>query len=444
MLENNHSIEHRIKCVEPGSIAEELEIEPGDVLVSIDGQPVEDIFDYQYLTNEEYLEVVIRKPDGEEWELEIEKEFEDDLGIVFENPLLDDYRSCSNKCVFCFIDQLPKGMRSTLYFKDDDSRLSFLQGNYVTLTNMRDHDIDKIIAYHLEPINVSIHTLNPSLRCEMLHNRFAGEALKKVKRLAEAGVTLNGQIVLCKDINDGEELEYTLRELEGYMPALQSLSIVPVGLTKFREGLHKLEPFTKEDANRVLDQIDHWRDYYYGKYGRHLIHPGDEWYILAEREIPGEEAYDGYLQLENGVGMVRLLLDETAQVIDALEADQQPRELSIATGVLAAPFIQQIVDNLQRKFPETTVHIYTIQNTFFGERITVSGLITGGDLVSQLTGKSLGERLLLPCNMMRSGEEVFLDDMTVDELEKTLQTQVCIVKSDGQSLIEACLNGGKL
>ncbi len=432
--------EYTITGVESGSIAEELEIEPGDILVSIQGQSVEDIFDYQYLTNEEYLELVIRKKNGEEWELEIEKEFEDDLGIIFENPLLDSYKSCSNKCVFCFIDQMPEGMRPTLYFKDDDSRLSFLQGNYVTLTNMSDHDIDRIIYYHLEPINISFHTLNPELRCRMLHNRFAGEALKKAARLAEAGTAINGQIVLCKGINDGEELEYSLQHMEDYLPALQSLSIVPVGLTRHRKGLCALESFTPEDAEKVLEQIHRWQNYYYRKYGTHLVHPGDEWYILAGQEIPSASQYDGYLQLENGVGMVRLLLDESSEYIETLPGDDCEREISAATGQLAAPIIQSIMDALQKKYPKTHARVYTMHNTFFGEKITVAGLLTGQDLLAQLKDNPLGERLLLPDTMLRSGERVFLDDMTVEELEAALQIKIVIVKSGGQDLIDACLN----
>ncbi len=439
MAKNLERQEYKILSVGQGSIAEELGIEPGDTLVSVQNQTIEDIFDYQYLTNEEYLTLVVRKPDGEEWEFEIEKEFEEDLGIEFENPLLDGYRSCSNKCVFCFIDQMPPGMRPTLYFKDDDSRLSFLQGNYVTLTNMSDHDIDRIIYYHLAPINISFHTLNPELRCRMLHNRFAGDALKKAARLAESGTEMNGQIVLCKGINDGDELEYSLRHMEDYMPALQSLSVVPVGMTKYREGLCDLQPFTKEDARSVLNQIHRWQAYYYEKYGTHLIHPGDEWYILAEEEIPAASQYDGYQQLENGVGMVRLLLDESSEYIGQLTGDTEKRSFSVATGVLAAPYIRSIMDQLCKKYTETEVRVFTIQNEFFGERITVAGLITGRDLLSQLKGQELGEYLLLPETMLRSGEDVFLDDMTVGQLENALQTKIIIVKSSGQDLIDAAL-----
>ena len=304
---------HIIGRVLTGSIAEELELESGDVLVSINGKIIEDVFDYHYLINEEYLELLVEKNNGEEWELEIEKEFEEDLGIEFENGLMDEYRSCRNKCIFCFIDQMPKNMRETLYFKDDDSRLSFLQGNYVTLTNMSDHDIERIITYKLAPINVSFHTMNPALRCQMLNNRFAGDALKKVDKLYEAGIEMNGQIVLCKDINDKEELEFTIGELTKYIPHLKSVSVVPVGMTQYRDDLYALKPFTKEDAKKVLDCIHRWQKELFAKYGTHFIHAGDEWYILAGEKMPAEETYDGYLQLENGVGMTRPLLNEVEE-----------------------------------------------------------------------------------------------------------------------------------
>ena len=443
------NIGHKIKEVVPGSIAEELEVEAGDTLIEVNGQPVEDVFDYHYLTNEEYLTVLIRKADGEEWELEIEKEFEEDLGIVFENSLMDEYRSCRNKCIFCFIDQMPKGMRDTLYFKDDDSRLSFLQGNYVTLTNMSDHDIDRIIQYHLEPINISFHTMNPKLRCKMLNNRFAGDIFPKVKRLAEAGIEMNGQIVLCKGINDGQELEYSIEQLTDYMPCLKSVSVVPVGLTKFREGLYPLEPFDGKDAAMVIDCIERWQKKIYKSSGCHFIHASDEWYILAGRDFPEEERYDGYLQLENGVGMMRLLYEETRRQILGMEGAEEEkvssilkvgkREISLATGKLAAPHMERLYSLVKEKYSNVVLHIYEIENRFFGERITVSGLITGTDLSMQLKGKELGTELLLPVSMMRSGEKVFLDDMTVEQLENALQIKVRIVKSSGCDFVKALL-----
>ena len=386
--------EHLISAVEDGSIAMEMGIEPGDKLLSINGQEIEDVFDYHYYVNDEELLVLIEKPDGEQWELEIEKDYEEDLGLHFEQGLMDEYRSCRNK--FCFIDQMPKGMRDTLYFKDDDSRLSFLQGNYVTLTNMSDHDIDRIIRYHLEPINVSFQTTNPELRCKMLHNRFAGDALKKVDRLFEAGITMNGQIVLCKGLNDKEELERTIRDLTAYLPKLQSVSVVPVGLSRFRDGLYPLEPFTREDAKEVLETIHKWQKKVYEEYGYHFIHAGDEWYILAGYEMPEEERYDGYLQLENGVGMIRLLQNEFAESYEKLEPTDREISLSMATGYLAYDYLAEFIKQMRVKCPNCDVHLYRIRNDFFGESITVSGLITGQDLISQLQGRPLGDCLLLP------------------------------------------------
>ena len=432
--------EHIIKAVEPLSIAEELGIEPGDKLISINDNIIEDVFDYHYLVNDEELVVLIEKADGEEWELEIEKDYEEDLGITFEQGLMDEYRSCRNKCIFCFIDKMPKGMRETLYFKDDDSRLSFLQGNYITLTNMSDHDVERMVQYHLEPINISFQTTNPELRCKMLHNRFAGEALKKVDKLYEGGIHMNGQIVLCKGVNDGEELERSIRDLTKYLPYLQSVSVVPVGLTKYRDGLYPLEPFTKEDAIQVLDTIEGWQKKIYEEYGLHFIHAGDEWYILAEREMPEEERYDGYMQLENGVGMLRLLMNEFDEALADLEGDDRKVEVSIATGKLAYPYLQRMIEKLQMKFPNVKVHLYWIRNDFFGEKITVAGLITGQDLTAQLKGRELGSKLLLPCNMLRDGEEVFLDDVTLTQVKDSLQVEIDIVKSSGWDFVERILN----
>ena len=433
--------QHVIRSVEEGSIAWELGIETGDKLLSINGTEIEDVFDYHFLVNDEELVVLIEKENGEEWELEIEKDYEEDLGIEFEQGLMDEYRSCRNKCMFCFIDQMPKGMRETLYFKDDDSRLSFLQRNYITLTNMTEDNVRRIVKYHLEPINISFQTTNPELRCKMLHNRFAGEALKKVDILYEGGITMNGQIVLCKGVNDGEELERSIRDLTKYLPNLQSVSVVPVGLTKYREGLYPLEPFTKEDAKKVLQTIHKWQEKIYAEYGIHFIHAGDEWYILAEEELPEEERYDGYLQLENGVGMLRLLMNEFEEGFEKLEGDDRKREISMATGVLAYPFLQRMIDRLEEKFPNVKVHLYKIINYFFGESITVAGLITGQDLIAQLKGQELGECLYLPCSMMRDGETVFLDDLSLDDVKESLQVEADIVKSSGQDFIEAVING---
>ena len=294
--------EHKIRSVEEGGIAWEMGIEPGDKLLTVNGQEIEDIFDYRYYIEEEELLLLIEKADGEQWELEIEKEEYEDLGMEFEEGLMDQYRHCHNRCIFCFIDQLPKGMRETLYFKDDDDRLSFLFGNYITLTNIDDREVDRILQMRISPINVSVHTMDPQLRCKMMHNRFAGDSLRHLYRLAEGGIQLNCQIVLCPGVNDGPALEHTLREFWSLGEGLLSVACVPVGLTRYREGLYPLEPFTPEEAREVLRTIRRWQEKLYPEYGLHFIHASDEWYILAERELPNEDSYDGYLQLENGVG----------------------------------------------------------------------------------------------------------------------------------------------
>lgn len=433
-------LRHIVSKVIPGSIADELGAEPGDELLSINGQAVEDVLDYHFLTNEEYITVLLAKPDGEEWEMEIEKDYEEDLGFVFANGLMDEYRSCRNKCIFCFIDQMPPGMRDTLYFKDDDSRLSFLQGNYVTLTNMDDHDIDRIIRYHMAPINISFHTTNPGLRRRMLNNRFAGDIFDRVHRLAGAGIEMNGQIVLCRGVNDGEELRRTLGDLEVYMPALQSVSVVPVGLTKYRDGLCPLEPFGPKDAAEVIDEVERWQRYYMERTGSHRIHCADEWYLLAGRRLPEEERYDGYPQLENGVGMLRLLEEEVQEALRGCEGDGREAHMTIATGVLAAPFLEKLMTCIHEIYPHIKVDVAAVKNRFFGERITVSGLLTGQDLQEQLARIPLGERILLPCNMLRDGENVFLDDCTVEELEKGLGVPVTVVDADGASLVETIIN----
>ncbi len=435
---------HLIEKVEPGSIAEELEITKGDRLLAINDEEITDIFDYQYYVENEYLEVLVEKPDGEQWLLQVDKDEDEDLGIVFENGLMDDYRSCHNKCIFCFIDQMPKGMRETLYFKDDDSRLSFLQGNYVTLTNMSDHDLDRIIKYHLSPINVSFQTMNLELRCKMLNNRFAGEALKKVDKLYRAGITMNGQIVLCKGINDGKELEFSIQKLMEYIPVLESVSVVPVGLSRYREGLYPLEPFEKEDACQVIDLIEGFQRICMEQHGIHFVQASDEWYILAERELPPEENYDGYLQLENGVGMMRLLLTEFEDAMmqrkeKGMDHLSRNREISMVTGRLAYPYILRMAQQMEQQINGIKIHVYEIINYFFGERITVSGLLTGGDIKQQLSGKELGEVLLLPENILRSGEDVFLDDVRLPELEKALQVKIDIVKSSGYDFVSTVL-----
>ena len=430
---------HVIQETEPGSIAEELGLEPGDAILEINGQSIEDVFDYRLMCQEEYLELLVRGADGDEAIFEVEKDDDEDLGIVFENGLMDDYRSCRNKCMFCFIDQMPPGMRETLYFKDDDSRLSFLQGNYVTLTNMSESDLNRIIRYRMEPINISVHTMNPELRCRMLHNRFAGDALKKIDTLYEAGIEMNGQIVLCPGINDGEELDATIRALSCYLPVMQSLSVVPVGLTRYREGLYPLQPVSKECAAQTIDIIEKWQQKIYKEFGFHFVHASDEFYILAERELPEEERYDGYLQLDNGVGSVRLLCDEFTQALAEEEGSTETREISLATGRLAAPYLERLIRQMNEKFPHVRVHLYPIRNVFFGEEITVVGLITGQDLTAQLKEQTLGEELLISVHMLRSGENVFLDDITTDDVCEQLRVPLRVVKPGGQELLDALL-----
>ncbi len=436
---------HKIQAVESGSIAEELELEPGDMLLQINGNEIEDVFDYKYYADSESMVMLVEKADGELWELETEHDYED-LGITFENGLMSDYKSCCNRCIFCFIDQMPPGMRETLYFKDDDSRLSFLQGNYITLTNMKDSDIERIIRFHLAPINISVHTTNPELRCRMLHNRFAGTALKRMDRLFEAQVPMNGQIVLCRGINDRDELNRTIGDLAEYLPFMESLSVVPVGLSKFREGLEPLEPFDREAAQEALAIIEQWQEKLFREKGTHFVHASDEFYILAERELPEESRYDGYPQLENGVGMLRLLDCEVTNALDGFM--EEPGEiweetLSIATGRLAYPYLKRQVEKITHKYPGKKVHVYAIQNDFFGEQITVAGLLTGQDIIKQLKDRDLGERLLLPSCMFRSGEEVFLDDLTRTDVQNALQVPVNIVKSGGQDLVYGILGLSK-
>lgn len=437
---------HRISDIVPGSIAEELEIAAGDFLLSVNGFELKDIFDYHYLVSDEDITLLIEKPDGEQWELEIEKDYEEDLGIVFEQDLLDEYHSCQNKCIFCFIDQMPPGMRETLYFKDDDSRLSFLQGNYVTLTNLSEEDLERIKRFHLAPINVSVHTTNPELRCRMLNNRFAGKALDKMGELAEAGIAMNSQIVLCKNWNDGEELDRTIADLSKLYPSMQSLSVVPMGMTKYREGLVQVEPFTAEDSRRLLEQIDKWQERLLEELGTRFVHASDEWFFVGGREIPEADYYEGYGQIENGVGMVRSFLDEWHQALDDWKesgswqkADRKCCTISCATGRLFAPILEKCAGELHELAQHIRIFVYPVRNDFFGKDITVAGLLTAQDIIAQLKGKELGSCLFLPDTMLRSGEDVFLDDMTVSELAHSLQIDVVIVKSDGANFLQGIL-----
>ncbi len=433
-----------IKSIDPGSAAMEAGIEPGDFLLSVNGQAITDIFDYRFLTTDSQLLVEVEKRNGECWEIEIEKDEYEDLGLDFEDPLISEAKSCTNKCVFCFIDQLPKGMRQTVYFKDDDSRLSFLSGNYITLTNMKRQDLERIIRYKMTPVNVSVHTTNPELRKTMLGNRFAGDVLDKIKILTEGGIAVNAQIVLCKGLNDGKELDRTLRELSELYPGVASISVVPVGLTRWREGLYPLEPFTGEDSAAVLEQVEGWQHKLLDKCGTRLVYLADEFYIKAGSELPSYETYEDFPQIENGVGLMTLLIYEFneylrrhAKKLDNYRAKTGGnRTVSIATGKCAYSHIKQLAQTLEKRYNGLKIRVYPIENRFFGENVTVTGLLTGGDIASQLAGKELGSELLLSRSMFKSGEELFLDDVTLDELRGRLGTEITVTENEGGDLIE--------
>lgn len=438
---------HKITGTASGSIAEQLGIEPGDILIKVNGQYVQDIFDFRFIINDEYIELLIKKQDGEEWELSIEKEYNEDLGIIFEEPLMDAYSSCCNKCIFCFIDQMPPGMRETLYFKDDDARLSFLQGNYITLTNMKDVDFDRIINYHLSPINISVHTTNMKLRCHMLNNRFANNIIERLDRLYNAGITMNSQIVLCKGYNDGEELESTIHDLTKYIPHMESLSVVPVGLTDYRKGLKKLVSFEKEDAVKVLSAIRKWQNICLKHFGTRFVYASDEWYVLAGLPIPDSESYEGFGQLENGVGMIRSFTDDFYAELNKPD-DRQP-EISLSdnkpsftfvTGVLFSDFLIDCLKDFKEAFPYFDYEVIPVINDFFGHKITVTGLLTGKDIIAQLKDRKLMDYIVLPDSLLRAGEDVLLDDTRVGDIEKALQKDVHIVKSNGESLVRLVKN----
>ena len=427
--------------IDPDGIAAEFGIEAGDALVSINGAAVRDVFDYRLAIAEEYIEVLIEKADGEEWLLEIEKDVDEDLGLTFCDGLMDDAKSCRNKCVFCFIDQLPKGMRETLYFKDDDTRLSFLQGNYVTLTNMEDEDIQRIISHHLSPINVSVHAANPELRVFMLKNPKAGRVLEQIRMFAEAGTELNFQIVLCKGINDGANLDETIGALTEFIPCGRSLSVVPVGLSRFREAnkLHPMEPFTREDCKAVLAQIHGWQDKLLAEHGIRFVFAADEFYLTAEADVPPQEAYEDFPQLENGVGMLSMMQAEMDEALAACGVSQVSRTVTVVTGAAAASFIRGLSRQMMRKVPGLGLHVAAIRNDFFGERITVSGLLTGHDIIEQLRGALLGDVVLLPRNLLRAGEETLLDDLTLSDIEEALGVRVRAVDTTGAAFVEAAL-----
>ena len=432
-MENSENV---IIKVEKGSIAEELGIEPGDVLKAINGKPVLDVFDYRYLINDEYIELTIKTKQGGECVAEVEKEYYEDLGIVFESGLMDNAKSCSNKCIFCFIDQLPKGMRETLYFKDDDSRLSFLQGNYVTLTNMKEKDLDRIIYYHLSPINISVHTTDMELRKKMLNNRFADKLLGYMVKLAAANIEMNLQIVLCRNINDGEVLDKTIKDLAGYFPHARSLSVVPIGLTRYRDGLYPMEPFDKESSLNVINQVTFWQKKLKNEIGSSFVFIADEFYLNAGVEFPPYESYEDFPQIENGVGMISLMLYEFNEYFDTLKPTKLNKVVSLATGTAAFEFISSLCKRLEEKFEGLKVNVYAIKNEFFGGKISVSGLLTGKDIVEQLKDKELGEYLCLPKNLLRDGETVLLDDMDLKDIEKELNIKIKITGESGSDFIK--------
>ena len=408
----------------------------GDRLIAINGNRILDVLDYKYFAYDSRLEVTMQRPDGTEYELRIRKAEGGDLGVDFESYLMDAPRSCANNCVFCFIDQLPKGMRKTMYFKDDDARLSFLMGNYITLTNLSPREIERIIALHISPINVSVHTTNPQLRVEMLRHKRAGESIEVMRRFARNGIRMNCQIVCCPGLNDGEELMRSMRELADMYPGVNSVSIVPVGLTKFREGLYPLTPFTKEHAAETIDMVEAFAEECRSRLGSRIFFCGDELYLKAERPLPEDEYYEGYTQLENGVGMLTLMETEFLSAVK-LSDEEDFRPFSIATGVSAAPFFRRLLDRAKEKYPNLSGNVYAIENDFFGRSINVAGLVTGGDLIAQLKGRDLGERLFISQNMLRRAEMDFLDDVTLEEASKALNIPIYPTESDGFALWDA-------
>ncbi len=430
-----------ITGVEKASPAAKHGILPGDILISINGHDINDVLDYRFRLTEKKITLLIhRGPDLKE--ITIKKDEYSDIGLEFETYLMDKKHSCRNKCVFCFIDQLPKGMRDTLYFKDDDSRLSFLMGNYITLTNLSEEDVDRIIEMKTSPINVSVHTTNPELRVKMMKNKNAGKVLSYLRRFADAGISLNCQIVLCKGINDGKELERSMTDLAALYPSLVGVSIVPAGITNYREGLCHLEPFTAEEAGEVIDTIDKFGEKCLKKFGTRLFFSSDELYIEAGRELPGEDYYEGYPQIENGVGMIRSMDGEFTDELDFLdEYDlEKPRKVSVATGAAAYDFIKSLADRLCEQVPTLECHVYKIINDFFGHNITVAGLLTGKDLANQLNGKDLGDRLLIPRVTLRSEGDVFLDDTTPEWLAEQLGgVEVVPVESTGNDFVSKVL-----
>ena len=429
------SMENIIKSIDRGSPLHR-KAHVGDAVIAINGNKIIDVLDYKFFAYDSRLKVLLRRPDGSEYEVAVRKSEGGDLGLEFESYLMDTPRSCANNCVFCFIDQLPKGMRRTMYFKDDDARLSFLLGNYITLTNLSKREIERIIALHISPINVSVHTTNPALRCKMLQNPRAGESIETMRRFAAAGIVMNCQIVCCPGLNDGEELLRSMRDLEEMYPGVHSVSIVPVGLTRFREGLYPLTPYTKELAGETIDMVTAFGDECLKRHGTRIFFCGDELYIKAERELPPDEFYEEHTQLENGVGMIRLLETEFRSAL-MLSDEPDGVPFSIATGVSAAPYFDKLLGMAKEKYGTIKGQVYAIENDFFGRSINVTGLITGQDLIKQLKGRELGERLLISQNMLRREEMDFLDDVTLEQASKELGVPIYPIEQDGFALWDA-------
>ena len=429
---------NEIKHVLPGSIAEEIGLEPGDVILKINNNEIKDILDYRFLMSDEEILLTVLTKQGEEVEVEIEKEVYEDLGVEFESGLIDTAKSCANRCVFCFIDQLPKGMRETLYFKDDDTRLSFFQGNYVTLTNVPEKEIDRFISMHVSPINVSVHTTNPALRVEMLKNKNAGNIMERLTKLSDNGILLNAQIVLCPGINDGSELDRTLSDLLT-LGHIRSVSIVPIGKTKHRDGLCEIPSVDKEKATLVLEQVEAWQKKALEKTGSRLFFASDEFYLKAEREIPSADEYEQFPQIENGVGLIASMKEEFFMALKENYTLTQPRRVSVATGASAFNFIKSIAKEAENRYNNLKVDVYEITNNFFGEEITVAGLLCGCDILSQLKGKPLGDCLLISKCMLRDSSNVLLDDITVDDIQQELGVKVLAVENDGYEFLEALL-----
>ena len=427
-----------VLSVDAGSIAEELEIESGDRILSINGKEIVDYLDYKFLSTGEEILMTVEKKSGELIEYEIENPYLEDLGINFENFLFDKAHSCHNKCIFCFIDQMPEGMRDTLYFKDDDARLSFLYGNYVTLTNMKDADIDRLIEYRISPVNISVHTTNPNLRCEMLHNKNAGKILEHIKKLYDNGIEMNMQVVLCKGINDGEELDRTISELSEFLPVARSMSVVPVGLTRCREGLYPLKPFEKEDCIKVVEQIESWQEKLLEKYDTRFVYASDEFYVNGEIDIPKEENYEDFPQIENGVGM---LASFEAEFNIALKSGMQKvkdKKIIVATGEISYNFIKKLVNEAKMRYNINDIEVVGVRNGLFGGKVSVSGLLGACDLFRELDGKK-ADKLLITESMLKADEDIFLDDVTLAEAQEKLGMEIIPVKNDGGCFLSALL-----